>query len=174
MEKLDYIVYHLPFCNMALKAHRYFTDLEYEGLNKENCETIYSETFRQKVAPGLLGAREVGNIYTGSVYMSLISLMESEKTNVERKNIGLFSYGSGCGAEFMLCHMKSPTDRIIKNLKFTEQIKRRKKINFEQYTQIYSKSAEEIFYYPEEAKSFKDQFTKFVFTGFKGHKRMYI
>ena len=174
MEKLDYILYHLPYCNMAKKAHRYFTDIEYEDLNQEICETIYSKTFSQKVAPGLLGAREVGNIYTGSVYMSLISLMESEKNNVERKNIGLFSYGSGCGAEFMLCHMKSPIDRIIKNLKFVEQIKRRKEINFEQYTQIYSKSAEEIFYYPEEAKSFKDPFTKFVFTGFKGHKRMYI
>jgi 3-hydroxy-3-methylglutaryl CoA synthase len=106
--------------------------------------------------------------------MSLISLMESEKANVERKDIGLFSYGSGCGAEFMLCHVKSPIDRIIKNLKFNEQLKRRKKISFEQYTQIYSKSAEEIFYYLEEAKTFKDQFTKFVFTGFEGHKRMYI
>ena len=100
--------------------------------------------------------------------------MESERNKIEGKNIGIFSYGSGCGAEFMLCQIKSGISPIIKNLKFIEQMKRRKKITFEQYTQIYSKSGEEIFYFPEEAKGYKDQFTKFVFTGFNEHKRMYI
>jgi hydroxymethylglutaryl-CoA synthase len=174
MEKLDYIIYHLPYCNMSKKAHWCFTEIENNELNQEKLENIYSSTYTQKVMPGLLGAKEVGNIYTGSAYMSLISLLESEKINAERKNIGIFSYGSGCGAEFMLCRMKSGIERIIDNLRFLQQIERRKKITFEQYTQFYSKSEEEIFYYPQEAENFKDQFTRFVFTGFNGHKRTYI
>ena len=51
------------------------------------------------VAPSLAGAREVGNIYTGSVYMGLVSLLEAEREKAEGKKIGVFSYGSGCGAE---------------------------------------------------------------------------
>jgi len=39
--------------------------------------------------------------------MGLISLLETEKEKAEGKRVGIFSYGSGCGAEFFLCQMKS-------------------------------------------------------------------
>lgn len=171
---LDYVIYHMPFTNMAKKAHRQLIEIEYKGMDPEEQEAIYNQTFSNKVAPGLMGAREVGNIYTGSVYMGLISLLENEKEKAKGKRIGVFSYGSGCGAEFALYNMKTEISGIIESLCFKEQLNRRKKITFEQYTQIYSKSCEEVFYYPDEAYSFKDKYTKFVFTGFKDHKRQYV
>ncbi len=171
---LDYIIYHLPFGKMATKAHRHLIEIAYKDLDSESREALYTETYYKKVAPGLLGVKEVGNIYTGSVYMGLVSLLETEGDKVEGKNVGIFSYGSGCGAEFFLCHMKSGIDKIIRGLRFKEQLDGRKKITFEQYTQIYSRSCEEVDYYPEEVQIFKGPLTRFVFTGFKDHKRQYV
>jgi hydroxymethylglutaryl-CoA synthase len=174
LDVLDYFVYHMPFSNMAKKAHRHLLELEYEDLEPEARERIFEETFESMVDPGLLGAREVGNIYTGSVYMGLISLLESEREKVEGKRMGIFSYGSGCGAEFFQCHMKKGIKTIIERLRFKEQLDRRERITFEQYVQIYSKRWEENLYHPTEVKALKDSFTRFIFVGFKDHKRQYV
>ncbi len=173
-EQIDYLIYHMPFSNMARKAHRHLIDLEYESLLAEEKERLFAETFHRMVEPGLLGAREVGNIYTGSVYMGLISLLETEGEKAEGKQVGLFSYGSGCGAEFFICRIRKNIRDRIQGLRFREQLDRRKKVTFEKYMQTYSKSSEEIFYYPAEIEAFKDSFTRFVFTGFKDHKRQYL
>jgi hydroxymethylglutaryl-CoA synthase len=174
LESLDYLVYHMPFSYMAKKAHRHLIDLEYDGLGPTAKEQLFAQSFAQKVEPGLWGAREVGNIYTGSVYMGLISLLETEGEKSEGKRVGIFSYGSGCGAEFFLCEMKTGTGAIIRGLRFKEILERRKGITFEKYVQTYSKSGEEIFYHPGEVEAFKDAFTRFVFTGFKDHRRQYL
>lgn len=174
LDDIDYLIYHMPYTNMARKAHRYLIDIEYDGLDSAAKEHFFSETFTRKVEPGLLGAREVGNIYTGSVYMGLVSLLETEGEKVEGKRVGVFSYGSGCGAEFFLCQIKTGIGEIIKGLRFKEQLERRKRITFEKYIQTYSKGWEEVLYHPGEVEAFKDSFTRFVFTGFKDHKRQYL
>jgi len=174
LEHLDYILYHMPFTGMARKAHRHFVDTEHVDLGAEARQDLYRETFRAKVEPGLLGAREVGNIYTGSVYMGLASLLETERDRVEGKRVGVFSYGSGCGAEFFLCQMKTGLSEIIQGMRFQEQLDRRKAVTFEQYVQWYSRSGAETLYHPAEVEAHKDPFTQFTFIGFKDHKRQYV
>jgi len=174
MDYLDYVIYHMPYTKMAGKAHRRLIEIEYRGSNLETQEEIYNKTFSSKVAPGLMGAREVGNIYTGSVYMGLVSLMEHEREKIEGKRIGLFSYGSGCMAEFLVYHTKTKLGKIIDSLHFKDQLDKRRKITFKEYTQFYSKSQEEVVHSPSEMNSLKNQYTKFLFTGFMDHKRQYI
>ena len=174
LEHLDYILYHMPFTGMARKAHRHFVDTEHVDLDTQTRQNLYEESFRTKVEPGLLGAREVGNIYTGSVYMGLASLLETERDRVDGKRVGVFSYGSGCGAEFFLCQFKSGLSEIIRGMRFQEQLDRRKAITFEQYVQWYSRSGAETLYHPAEVEAHKDPFTRFTFIGFKDHKRQYI
>ncbi len=171
---LDYVVYHMPFCNMAKKAHRCLVEAEYGDLDSESQERIYEKSFHKMVESSLLGAREVGNIYTGSVYMGLVSLLEQEKESVQGKKIGIFSYGSGCGAEFFICDMKSNLKGVIDGLDFIKQLERRKKITIDHYTHIYSKKDEEVIYFSPEVQNYKDHFTKFVFEGIKDYKRRYM
>jgi hydroxymethylglutaryl-CoA synthase len=173
LDTLDYVIYHMPFTKMAHKAHRRLVEIESKDQDPEQQEAIFEASFAKKVAPSLTGIQEVGNIYTGSVYMGLVSLLENEGAKVEGKKVGMFSYGSGCGAEFFLCHIKRGIGDLIHSIGFREQLEGRKKITFEQYTQFYSKTGEEIIYYPEETKGFKNKYTKFVFTGFKEHRRQY-
>ncbi|MBN1849733.1 MAG: hypothetical protein JW932_14245, partial [Deltaproteobacteria bacterium] len=173
LDNLDYLIYHMPFTKMAHKAHRQLVEIEYGDASPETREKIFEESFARMVAPSLSGAQEVGNVYTGSVYMGLVSLLETEGEKAEGKKIGLFSYGSGCGAEFFLGYIQPGISGIVGSFGFKEQLESRKRLTFEQYVQFYSKSGEEVLYYPEEAKGFKNKYTRFVFTGFKDHKRQY-
>lgn len=61
-----------------------------------------SSTFYQKkVAPTLRCASQIGNMYTGSIFGSIISLLCSETCDdLVGKRIGVFSYGSGLAASF--------------------------------------------------------------------------
>ena len=68
---------------MAKKEHRHLIEIEYKDLDPEGQEEIFEESFAKMVAPGLRGVQEVGNIYTGSVYMFLVSLLENERERVE-------------------------------------------------------------------------------------------
>ena len=174
MDMLDYVIYHMPFCNMAKKAHKHFIEIEHRDWNDNKKEEVFQETFDKMVDPGLFGAREVGNIYTGSVYMGLVSLLETEREKVAGKKIGIFSYGSGCGAEFLICQMKENIEEVIDRLTFKKQLDRRKKISIEHYTHIYSQKPQDVIYFREEVTNFKDDYTKFVFIGIKDHKRQYV
>ena len=44
-------------------------------------------------------SRRVGNLYTGSLYLGLISLLENSNSLQANQRIGLFSYGSGAVCE---------------------------------------------------------------------------
>lgn len=173
LERLDYLVYHMPFAAMARKAHRKLVEVEHPDLAPEARAERERQTFDEKVAPGLLGASRVGNIYTGSVYLGLVSLLETERERAEGKQVGVFSYGSGCGAEFFLCSVREGIGRIVDGFALGDQLDRRRRVTFEQYVQTHSRGAEEVLYHPAEADTFKDRFTRFVFTGFKDHKRQY-
>jgi 3-hydroxy-3-methylglutaryl CoA synthase len=63
---------------------------------------------------------------------------------------------------------------IIDRLNFRKQLERRKKISIEHYTHIYSQKSQDVRYFPQEARHFKDEYTQFVFTGIKDHQRLYV
>lgn len=87
-------LYHVPYGKMAVKAHRQRRILD--GLD----EAAADATFAGEVGASLRFSMEIGNIYTGSLYLALASLLDAEGGALEGRRIGMFSYGSGCGAEF--------------------------------------------------------------------------
>ncbi|MBP1970232.1 hydroxymethylglutaryl-CoA synthase [Virgibacillus natechei] len=91
LKDFDAICYHLPYTKMGLKALRTIWD-EGSDNDKERLEENY--TFSAKYN------RIVGNIYTGSLYLSVLSLLENKEDLKAGSRIGLFSYGSGAVGEF--------------------------------------------------------------------------
>jgi hydroxymethylglutaryl-CoA synthase len=59
----------------------------------------FLEAYERKVKPSTLISSVVGNIYTGSIYLGLASLIAQDLL-FPGKRIGLGSYGSGCSAAF--------------------------------------------------------------------------
>ena len=64
-----------------------------------------AEELMEQFERGIVYNRRVGNLYTGSLYLSLISLLENSDKLSAGQRIGLFSYGSGTVAELSLIHI---------------------------------------------------------------------
>lgn len=80
--------YHLPFTRMAEKAHKHLASLNETELNRDH------------ILPGMVYNRQIGNSYSASIYISLISMLDNFEGDLSTKPIAMFSYGSGASAEF--------------------------------------------------------------------------
>lgn len=58
----------------------------------------YGKEWKNKCERSLLLAKKLGNIYTGSLYNGLLTLICDETIDLKGKKVMLFSYGSGCAA----------------------------------------------------------------------------
>lgn len=106
--------------------------------------------------------------------MCLLSLLEEKGASMEDKNIGIFSYGSGCGAEFLIAHVGRGLKQQLKNINFKKQLARRKQISMDEYSDLYGDAGESKNIKQENGINNADEFSRFVFTGIKDHKRQYV
>lgn len=84
--------YHLPFTRMGETAHKHL--VKSLGVNLD------ADAAAAQVEPSLLYNRITGNSYAASLYIGLCSLLENGTADLTGQRLGLFSYGSGCMAEF--------------------------------------------------------------------------
>ncbi len=122
--------YHVPYGKMAKKAHRHVMQLE--GKNEAQADASYVE----QVATSLRMPSQVGNIYTGSLYLALTSLLEAEASELEGKRIGLFSYGSGCTAEYFAGRIQAGAGAFVAKLQLAEPLADRRCYTIPEYEAI--------------------------------------
>src|SRR5699024_12361755 len=92
---LDYfksLCFHVPFTKMGKKALDSILTDDIDEQTKERLTSGYDAATYYN--------RYVGNIYTGSLYLSLISLLETHHELNAVNMITLFSYGSDSVGEF--------------------------------------------------------------------------
>ena len=99
-DRLARLLYHTPFPKMAMKAHRRLVEIDWQAAGRLVDEAAVATSYRELAAPGLAAVARVGNTYTASLYLCLAALLEAEERAVAGRRLGLFSYGSGCCAEF--------------------------------------------------------------------------
>lgn len=98
-------LYHVPFVKMAHKAHRKELEcIHHRAFDLDNADdlALFDASHQRLVAPWLSLNAQVGNIYTGSLYLSLMDLLRQGQPQHADRWVSLFSYGSGCGATYML------------------------------------------------------------------------
>lgn len=84
-------------------------------------------------------AKRLGNIYTGSLYNGLLSLVCSDSLDLSGKNILLFSYGSGCASSVFRVSVRGDYSQIKRNARFQERLNNRVKVDPTVYTEIMNK-----------------------------------
>lgn len=136
-DPLARVVYHVPYPKMAKKADRQRAKLE--GLD----DAAADARFAREVAPSLAFSAEVGNIYTGSLYMAVASLLHAEASALVGTRIGLFSYGSGCGAELFAARVAEGAGGFARELALDEPLRDRVRLGFDRYEAIRRADAEE-------------------------------
>ena len=99
------LCFHLPYTKMGLKALKAAMD----SCDNSNLSESSRNRLLSRYETSTKYSRRVGNIYTGSLYLGLLSLLELDEFTCENSNltalksgdkIGLFSYGSGAVGEF--------------------------------------------------------------------------
>ena len=82
--------------------------------------------------------RYVGNIYTGSLYLSLISLLETRDLKGDQ-TIGLFSYGSGSVGEFFSATLVDGFDKHLDIEGHKSLLNNRTEVSVEEYESFFKR-----------------------------------
>ena len=168
-ERLARICYHVPFCKMAKKAHLQVRRCDLED-GREPWDTAIEEergalSFREQVEPSLAACARVGNVYTGSLYLALAGLLESQAAALAGKRIGLFSYGSGCTSEFFSGVVGQRAGERVGAAPLAEVLAGRERISIEAYERIMAATSPLV--KPPRPGTFR-------FDGVVDHKRQYL
>jgi hydroxymethylglutaryl-CoA synthase len=159
--------YHVPYGKMAKKAHRQVMQLE--GKSEAEADASYAA----EVATSLQLPSQVGNIYTGSLYLALASLLEAEAVELEGKRIGLFSYGSGCCAEYFAGRVQPGAGAFADSLELAAPLKDRRRYTFAEYEQIRLRD-EEADQRPVNGDAHEVPKGSIAFVGIDADRRVYV
>ena len=157
------VCFHLPYPKLALKGMKKIMD---KSLPIEQQEQLQAN-FEQSI----LYSQKVGNIYTGSLFLGLLSLLENSTTLKAGDRIALFSYGSGAVSEIF-------SGQLVAG--FNQQLKANRMEILNKRTPLSIPDYEKVFF--EEAKL--DENGSANFTGYENqdfalaeiveHQRTYI
>ena len=154
-------LFHLPFAKMGFKALKEVLK-EAEGEHAEKLQ----ERFEASAAYG----RRVGNIYSGSLYLALLSLLESSPMEAGSR-IVLFSYGSGAEAELFSATLQESYLSFLDPGRHLAAINRRRKVGVEEYEHLFSDFPPAS---PEDYSCDERYFAgPFRLSGVKGQQRQY-
>ncbi|MCD6040172.1 MAG: mvaS [Gammaproteobacteria bacterium] len=127
----DYFCYHMPVPRLVEKAHHYLAKIS--GADK------LSETILQKqINHSLEYGRQIGNSYTASLYVSLVSLLDLTHEDLSGKRMGFYSYGSGCVAEFFSGVIQSGYQQILNAEQHQRLFAERITLTYPEYETFYS------------------------------------
>ncbi|KAJ2804767.1 3-hydroxy-3-methylglutaryl coenzyme A synthase [Coemansia guatemalensis] len=169
LDDLDYVVFHSPYTKQVVKgfARMVYNDFlrnpeaetfaevqQFKDLSREESYgnkvlekafiNVSKSQFASKTEASLLAARNIGNMYTGSVFFGLASLLSQtpfEKLNGKR--IALFSYGSGCAASTYSFRVRADTSKIARTIDLAARLDKRIKVapaDFEKIMELREKT----------------------------------
>lgn len=120
------LTFHMPFTKMGKKG--------LEGLLKDRNDEV-AQRLRTQLTASQLFSRQVGNLYTGSLYLSLMSLLQNSDLRAGSR-IGLFSYGSGAEGEFYTGILEDGYEHYMNNIQ--EELKHRHQVSVTEYEKLFS------------------------------------
>ncbi len=132
-------LYHVPFVRMAWKAHHRHFELAFgDTLEPDRHESWqrFEHSYRQRVEPWLSLNAEIGNIYTGSLFLALIDLLRQSDESLEGREISLFSYGSGCGATYCIAEVAAGANAWKSQLDPAEYLAQRRRLSIDEYESL--------------------------------------
>lgn len=158
---IAHFCYHQPFTAMAVKAHRHLVKVVGADLDAAQVQEV--------LEPTLTYNRYVGNSYTASMYIALVSLLDSVP-DLAGKRIAFLSYGSGCVAEIFTGVVREGYEAHLRTAAHASVLKARKAIGDEEYL---ARHAEPVPTDAGEHLTPTETVGKFRYAGLSGNKRRY-
>ncbi|MCK8624008.1 hydroxymethylglutaryl-CoA synthase [Apilactobacillus sp. M161] len=156
-------VFHLPYVKMGIKGLRSILQEADDKLQTNlKSEFDFSKIYNE----------QVGNLYTGSLYLSLLSLLNNSKKLNSGDRIGLFSYGSGAQGEFFAMTLQPNFSKYNNSDLLNSMLKNRKQISISQYEGIFNSWTNSI----NDNVQFdvSSDHARFVLSEIKNNQRIYL
>ena len=131
-QDLDHLVYHMPLESLIQKAHGVL--LETHGVEPDD-DTV-ARSFERMVRPSLSYCSETGNIFSGTLYAGLASLVDSRPSPRDGARVGLYSYGSGSCAEFFAGTLQPAARETVGAHRIADHLAQRRALTIDQYERI--------------------------------------
>lgn len=153
------IAFHLPFTKMGKKG--------LEGVLQDRDDAV-ANRLREQLTASQVYCRQVGNLYTGSLYLGLMSLLQNGQVKPGDR-LGLFSYGSGAEGEFYSGIVQPAFAENLSDVK--EDLADRHQVSIDEYEQLFNsqlgmQTADVQF-------DLQNDNAPFVLAGQKDHQRIY-
>lgn len=163
LKNFEALLFHLPYTKMGLKSLRLALQEQPEDLTQK---------LLARFEESRVYNMQVGNLYTGSLYLSLLSLLDNSKTLKAGDRIGLFSYGSGAQGEFFTGLLQPGYQDCLQATDNQEFLQQRIEVSVQEYEELFS-SLLPTNQADVSLDVTKDQ-AKYVLSGVKEYKRQYL
>lgn len=151
-ENWKYLIFHLPY---AFHGKRVFTEIYSleNGLSYETPEEqkavakseAYIQFINDKIEKSQRASSEIGNMYTASIFMALLSALQTsfnENEELTGKEIGFLGYGSGSKSKVFAGKVSENWKNVVSKWNVFEELKNRTAVNFETYEKLHRKQLE--------------------------------
>lgn len=156
------MTFHLPYTKMGKKALK---------LVLPDTDEATGERLQRRFEASTRYCRRVGNIYTGSLYLGLLSLLDNDTSLKAGDRIGLFSYGSGAVAEFFSGILQPDFAAQLHAANHAKMLADRQELTVPEYEAVFS---DKVPYDPEDYRGDPTYYHgQFVLTGVIGQERQY-
>ncbi|KAF2267883.1 hydroxymethylglutaryl-CoA synthase [Lojkania enalia] len=163
LDRFDYMCFHAPTCKLVSKSYArllyndflvdptnpLFAEVPAELRDLDYAASITDKTvektfmaltkkrFASRVQPGIQVPTMCGNMYCGSVYGSLCSLLANiSNESANGKRIGVFSYGSGLASSMFSVKVRGGIEEIQKQLDIHNRLEARRTVAPEVYDEM--------------------------------------
>jgi NADP-dependent 3-hydroxy-3-methylglutaryl-CoA reductase len=133
---LTSILFHQPYNKLVKKGLKELLKFHENELYNEDVSVLFETIYTKKTEPSTYLSKIIGNIYSGSLYLGLISLLyyihKFNSNDLTNKTIMLYSFGSGYTASLFNMTILN-TDGLIDITKIDELLINRKKTSISTY-----------------------------------------
>jgi hydroxymethylglutaryl-CoA synthase len=157
------ILMHLPYC---FQARRTFVEIyasenpELLSSNPENSIGIkeiaksenYIEFVQKTIFPSEIASGQVGNLYTGSIFLGMLSTLCYHLQNdaeIIDKKMGFIAYGSGSKSKVFEAEVQPDWKQQIEKVKLFEFLNQTHEIDFGTYVELHKKERKHIVLEPK-------------------------
>lgn len=162
IDDFDALVFHLPYTKMGKKGLQ---------MVLPEADELQQKELLAQFAASQKYSRQIGNLYTGSLYLSLLSLLNETPGLKPGARLGLFSYGSGAEGEFYSGILQPKYHAGLVSNQVSDLLSRRQGLSIAQYEQIFEQTLQGS---ADRELEIKNDPAQFVLAGLKNERRQYL
>jgi hydroxymethylglutaryl-CoA synthase len=118
-----------------------YTKALYSYQKKVSDSVLYKKFVAEKLEKSQTASSETGNLYTASIFLSLMSVLEcdySDKKILSGKRIGFVAYGSGSKAKVFEGTVQKNWEEVVAKFNVFNKLNDRKAITYVQYEDLHN------------------------------------